>query len=268
VTRETLAERTVRDFGEQWTRHPDNRGYYASPELFADLVRPLVEPADFRGARVAEIGSGTGRIVRMLIDAGAAHVIAVEPSDAIGPLRDNTRAFADRVELLHATGDRLPPRGDLDFVISIGVLHHIPDPEPVVRAAFDALKPGGRFLAWLYGREGNELYLALAGPARTLTRRLPHPLLSALSWLLAAPLGGYAALCERLPLPMAEYMRAHIRKLSPEARRLTIYDQLNPAWAKYYTEAEARALVAGAGFADVRLHHRHGYSWTVVGTRP
>jgi hypothetical protein len=46
-----------------------------------------------------------------------------------------------------------------------------------------------------------------------------------------------------------------------------IYDQLNPAYAKYYTRDEAQSLLERHGFSDVRLHHRHGMSWTVVGTR-
>jgi len=56
--------------------------------------------------------------------------------------------------------------------------------------------------------------------------------------------------------------------LSPDKRRVVIYDQLNPAYAKYYTREEACALLARHGFDDIRLHHRHGISWTVVGTRP
>jgi len=48
---------------------------------------------------------------------------------------------------------------------------------------------------------------------------------------------------------------------------LIIYDQLRPTYAKYYTGAEACALLASAGFSDVRAHHRHGYSWAVVGTK-
>jgi SAM-dependent methyltransferase len=259
--------RTIRDFGEQWTHYTENEGYYASPELFGDLVRPLLAPEDFRGKRVAELGSGTGRIVRMMLEAGAAHVIAVEPSEAMAALERNTRADASRITYLPATADQLPPSGDLDLVVSIGVLHHIPDPAPAARAAWLALKPGGRFLVWLYGREGNGLYLTIAEPARWLTRRLPHPLLAALSHALALPLDAYVALCRRFSLPMRDYMLEHVSRLSPAVRRLTIYDQLNPAWAKYYTETEARALLEDAGFVDVQLHHRHGYSWTVVGTK-
>ncbi len=59
-----------------------------------------------------------------------------------------------------------------------------------------------------------------------------------------------------------------IARLTPDKRRLVIYDQLNPAYAKYYTRAEARALLEQAGFVDVQLYHRHSYSWSVVGTRP
>ena len=76
------------------------------------------------------------------------------------------------------------------------------------------------------------------------------------------------ALCRRLPLPLAR-LRARVTSRTYAAGpRLTIYDQLNPAFARYYTRAEASALLADAGFTDVRLHHRHGYSWTVVGRKP
>jgi SAM-dependent methyltransferase len=39
----------------------------------------------------------------------------------------------------------------------IGVLHHITDPKPSVEAAYKALRPGGHFLVWLYGKEGDNL---------------------------------------------------------------------------------------------------------------
>lgn len=57
-------------------------------------------------------------------------------------------------------------------------------------------------------------------------------------------------------------------KCAPRQRRVIIYDQLNPAYAKYYTRAEALALLTEAGLVNVACHHRHGYSWTVLGTRP
>ena len=50
-----------------------------------------------------------------------------------------------------------------------------------------------------------------------------------------------------------------IANLTREHRRLVIYDELCPVYAKYDKKEEARALFADAGFSDVRLHHRHGY---------
>ena len=63
-------------------------------------------------------------------------------------------------------------------------------------------------------------------------------------------------------------MRSVLARFPRDKRRLVIYDQLNPAYAKYYREHEARALLSDAGFRNVRLHHRHGYSWTVIGEKP
>jgi SAM-dependent methyltransferase len=265
---QALRETSIRDFGEQWTRYRDNEGYYGSLDLFRDMFWPILAPEEVAGRRVAEIGSGTGRIVNMLLEAGAAHVLAVEPSDAFSVLCANVRPHGGRVTPCRLRGDELPPRGDLDLVFSVGVLHHIPDPAPVVRAAYAALRPGGRFAIWLYGREGNRLYLALAEPLRAVTRHLPHPLLAGLVWALDPPLLAYIAACRFLALPLRGYMREVMARLDGPKRRLTVYDQLNPAYAKYYTRREAETLLRGAGFTDVRVYHRHGYSWSLVGTRP
>jgi len=264
---EQLASRTVSDFGDQWTYFRENPGYYGSIELLRDLFAPLVAVSEFAGTRVVDIGSGTGRIVRMLAAAGARQIVAVEPSEAFAVLEENTRDLGDRVLCIRATGDRFEIDEAADWVLSIGVLHHIPEPAAVVSKMFSVLRPGGRAAVWLYGREGNGLYLALTGPLRALTSRLPHTALVALTRMLDAPLAAYVALCRVVPLPMRRYMREHVSRLSPSVRRLTIYDQLNPSWAKYYTRQEAKALLEDAGFRNVCLHHRHGYSWLVVAQR-
>ena len=238
-----------------------------SQELFRDMIEPLLSLADIEGSRVCEIGAGQGRIITMLMEAGASYAIAIEPSDAFKVLRDNVRQFGAKVECKHITGDRIPLGLDLDYILSLGVLHHVRDPVPIVRAAREALRPGGRMLVWLYGREGNEMYLRFALPLRTITSRLPAPVLAGLAHALAVPLSGYIWLCRFLKLPMYQYMRSVVAPLIWGQRMLVIYDQLNPRTAKYYTESEARALLHDAGFSDVKVHHRHGYSWTVIGTR-
>jgi SAM-dependent methyltransferase len=259
--------KTIEDFGEQWLRYSDNKGYYGSLELFSDIISPFLKPEDIRDSRVAEIGSGVGRIVNMLLEAGAKHVIAVEPSDAFEVLCRNIQK-PEKVTCLKIIGDQLPEDSNLDYVFSIGVLHHIQDPKPVVEAAYKALRPGGHFLVWLYGKEGNELYLSLIHPLRILTKHLPHFALAALVWVIYYPLVWYIHLCHMFPMPLRDYLLSIFEKMSPEKRRLIIYDQLNPAYAKYYTRQEAEKLLIDGKFEDVRIHHRHGYSWTVIGTKP
>src|SRR5690606_13752850 len=122
-----------------------------------------------------------------------------------------------------------------------------------------ALRPGGRFCAWLYGHEGNGAYLAVTEPLRKVTTRLPPRVLSAISHAFNLGLDLYLPACRRLPLPLSGYMNNVVSKLDRDKRYLTIYDQLNPAYAKYYREHEARDLFERCGFSDVRLHHRHGY---------
>ena len=95
-----LKDQTISDFGEQWTAFRDNPGYYGSAELLADLFGPLLSLEDIKGKAVADIGSGTGRIVNMLIDVGASRVIAVEPSAAMRVLKENTALHADKIEYL------------------------------------------------------------------------------------------------------------------------------------------------------------------------
>lgn len=263
-----LTSRTIEDFGEQWTQFTTNDGYYASVELLADVVGPLLPLDSFKGKRVAEIGSGTGRIVHMLLAAGAAHVTALEPSRAMAVLRDNTRLEAERITYLECRGEELPAEPAQDVVVSIGVLHHVPNPAPVVAAAYNALKPGGQLLVWLYGWEGNTAYLSILRPLRAVTTRLPHAMLAAVSHVLNALLSVYIAIARLIPVPLHRYMTEVIGRFSFRRRHEVIYDQLNPAYAKYYRQAEARALLERAGFENVVLYHRHGYSWTVMGRRP
>jgi SAM-dependent methyltransferase len=263
-----LTSKTISDFGEQWISYQESPGYYGSVRLLQDLFGPLLSLDDVRDRQVADIGSGTGRIVNMLLDAGAANVVAVEPSAAFYVLQKNTLERKERVTYLNVRGDALPGEMGLDLVVSVGVLHHIPDPSPVVVAAYRALRPGGRMLVWLYGREGNEIYLRIAEPVRAVTKRLPGVLLALLCSVVNITLDVYIFMCRFIPLPMRSYMRNVLARFPRSVRKLTIYDQLNPAYAKYYSRNEAESLLSRAGFQEVSSWHRHGYSWTVVGKKP
>lgn len=263
-----VGERTIRDFGEQWSHYPENVGYHASLALLQDTLGPLLSVDELAGRRVAEIGSGTGRVVGMLLQAGAAHVVAVEPSVGVHQLRASVAAETGRIDVIHGPGEALPQDGSRDFVFLIGVLQFIPRPTPVLRAALRALRPGGRLVVWVYSHEGNAAYRVPITLLRSVTTRLPHPVLAGLCSALERVLAAYIPLCRLLPLPMREYVTTTFARFPRSKRREVIYDQLNPTYVKWFRGNELEQLVTDAGFVSPRLYRRHGYSWTLVAERP
>ena len=149
------------------------------------------------------------------------------------------------------SGDKLSAyENSLDHAISIGVLHHIPKPELVIKAVYGALKPGGKFIRWLYGKENIGLYLALVPPLRKLTTLLPQLGKKLISWVLTICLSIYVLMCKQLPLsmPLKEYVLKTIVPLTLRKRHTVVYDQLNPVYAKYYTKNEAIDLMKSSPF--------------------
>jgi SAM-dependent methyltransferase len=260
--------RTITDFGEQWQEFRGNSGYYGSLELLEDILGPLMSIDEIKGKTVADVGSGTGRIVNMLAEAGARRIVAVEPSSSFPILKRNTARYENIIDYLNIRGDELSMKEHFDLVFSFGVLHHIQDPLSCLDACHDALKHGGRIVIWLYGLEGNERYVFLYRTVSRFTKKLPHRILMWLCQLLRFPAVGYGILARRFALPMRMYFLNHYLLLDRQAQIVTLYDQLNPAYVKYYRREEATGLLEASGFVNVKAFHRHGYSWTLVGTKP
>jgi SAM-dependent methyltransferase len=210
---------------------------------------------------VADIGAGTGRYCRILAALEAGEILAVEPSSAFEILKKNT-SLCRGIQYLQTTADHIPPHA-FDMVFCIGVLQFIPNPILAMQSMGRALHPEGKLFLWVYGEENNRLYLSLVRPMRKITSCLSHESLDILSSLMVFPADMYALLCQYLRLPMAEYMRRYFSKLNFYSRKLVVYDQLNPKYAKYYRKAELENLLEQSGFYDIQLYHHLGYSWSV-----
>ena len=264
----SVDERTIQDFGEQWHHFTENEGFYGSVESLEDKCGDLMSVDDIRGKDVCEIGAGAGRFIGILSRLSPKSILAIEPSKAIEILQSNMESSKVPIRYINATGEQLEEIESLDYVFSIGVIHHIVDPVPTLQAALKALRPGGRLLIWVYGYEGNELYLALVTPLRWATKRLPDPVVRGLSWILLMLIEVYILLCRFLPLPLRGYMVKVLGKFTTNKKLLAIFDQLNPAHAKYYKRDEIINVVQSAGFTNVKTLDRHGYSWSVIGEKP
>ncbi|PZU49683.1 MAG: SAM-dependent methyltransferase [Microbacterium sp.] len=118
------------------------------PEYPADAVRWLLEHVP-QGARVADVGAGTGKLTRVvegLLAHAGGEVIAVEPDSQ---MLDALRGLAPGVETLVGTAEHINmPDESLDAVVLGQAWHWV---EPVAGSAEVArvLKPGGTLgLIW------------------------------------------------------------------------------------------------------------------------
>jgi SAM-dependent methyltransferase len=261
---------TIRDFGQQWKQFPNPIDeFHSSEEILRDTVQGLFELSEIAGKRVLEIGSGSGRVLEILRRFGPSKLVGVEPSDHALVLKERF-ASNPEVRIVRARGDeQLNEKFDACFLI--GVLHHIPEPEPVLRNILNSLAGDGRLVVWVYGREGiSQLGVYAIMGLRIVTTRVPDRLLQAFSSFLAACIRLYGHLAIRTGaanLPMKGYLSHVFLKCSVDKQVEIVFDQLNPQCARYYRKSELLKEMHAAGFTRIAMASRHGYSITAVATR-
>ncbi|MER6126775.1 methyltransferase domain-containing protein [Streptomyces sp. NPDC001795] len=131
----------ARSFNAAAAQYAANRPSYP-PALFDALEDLAARP--LTGARVADIGAGTGIATALLKDRGA-HVLAVEPGD--GMAAQFRRALPD-VPLLRGDGNALPlATASVDF-LTYAQAWHWTDPARSVPEALRVLSPGGALALW------------------------------------------------------------------------------------------------------------------------
>lgn len=161
----------VQRFVDRWEL--ESREVYAARE---DLLAALqLEP----GARVADVGTGTGLFVEGMASAvgsgGKVYAVDISPKFCFH-VRERARELGlDQVEVV-LSNDRSTelPENSVDAVFLCDVYHHFEYHEDMLRSIRRALKPGGRFVfvdfhriegvtrEWLLGhvRAGQEVFRA------------------------------------------------------------------------------------------------------------
>lgn len=106
-------------------------------------------PDELRGRRVLDAGCGAGRFAEVAASCGA-HLVAVDYSSAVEACQRNLRGHPN-VAVLQADIYHLPfASAQFDFVYSLGVLQHTPDPKAALLALAAQLRPGGKLAIDFY----------------------------------------------------------------------------------------------------------------------
>jgi SAM-dependent methyltransferase len=267
--------RTAHSFGYEWNAFSEMRPEWEENSRF--YLAPIGGTESLDGLVALDAGCGMGRHSFHALNAGA-RLVALDVSEAIDVARRNCSEFLDRG--LWVQADLLAPPfapDSFDLVFSVGVLHHLPDPEAGFRGLVGLLRPGGRIVIYVYhALEGERLkqgLLRAVDLVRLVTTRMPlgllRPLTTALGYgLLVLVVSPYRVL-SGIPMtrslaegmPLKAYARLPARVIVNDQ-----FDRFSAPSERRYREADVRAWLARAGLSDTVVLGGHG--WRALGRKP
>jgi ubiquinone/menaquinone biosynthesis C-methylase UbiE len=271
-----IDEPTVAGFGSEWAA-------YDQTELHDDeLLRRFEEyfsefpfddlPANAEGF---DLGCGSGRWATLVADrVGILHCI--DPATAALEVARRRLGNHPSVRFHAATVDRIPlPDSSQDFGYSLGVLHHVPDPQSALRDCVKKLRPGAPFLLYLYYDLENRpaWYRALwklSDFGRRTISRLPFAIKKGTTTVIAAtiywPLARAAAIGERLGADMSNMPLSSYRHLSFYTMQTDALDRFGTRLEHRFARTEIEQMMEFAGLSSIRFREATPF-WTASGRR-
>ncbi|HEY2963249.1 MAG TPA: class I SAM-dependent methyltransferase, partial [Pyrinomonadaceae bacterium] len=225
---------------------------------------------------VLDAGCGNGRFAYY---AGkyAREVWAIDLGPAVEVARKNTAAL-ENVHVVQADLYHPPfPLEGFDFIYSIGVLHHLPEPESAFQNLLRYLKPGGEIQIYLYWqaerRPIKSLLLSVVNSARNLTTRMPHWAVHALAYPSALAAFVFFVwpyrLMQLVPPLRATAANMPMKQYAVLPFRVCVNDQLDRFSAPIenrYTRSQVETWLTSAGLKRSQVIPNFG--WLGTGQKP
>jgi SAM-dependent methyltransferase len=270
----TVVEKTSAAFGWQWREFVELYDEY-EPQ-FLDWIHPI-QPEFFKDKVVLDAGCGNGRHAFYAARYGSRPVVAMDLSDAVDTAYENMgklpNAHVVQGDIYHPPFARRQDGGPFDFIYSIGVLHHLPDPEAGFQSLVRFLKPGGAIFAWVYGHENNRVVHSFINPLReNVTTHIPPRMLPVIAWPMSVALhavvkGVYRPLHRTRAfnvLPSRDYLYS-LSSFSFRRNYNIVFDHLVAPVAAYLKRDEFEGWFQRSQLRDVRISWRNQNSWRGFG---
>lgn len=224
------------------------------------------QPSDLKGKRVLDVGCGTGRYLEVVLKEEPESLVGVDLSEAVYVAAENLLLKNNRLMLLQCDANHLPlPDQVFDFVYSIGVIHHTPDPYKTWKNLVRLVKPGGRFAIWVYGKgRGNRLPSWIPRPIylyQFLSNRIIPSgtmlkiVLSYVPWAIKLNRQPLIGRITRQLFPAIDYKGRFplSDEMLIEWACLDTFDCLTPKYARTYTVDEIIGWYKNNGFCDIKV---------------
>ncbi|MEQ8370650.1 MAG: class I SAM-dependent methyltransferase [Alphaproteobacteria bacterium] len=270
---DNLDRRTVADFGREWQAFD-----------YADADQDDLQAGfdayfqDFPWDRLSshavgfDLGCGSGRWARLLAGR-VATLLCFDASPAALAVAGRNLAAMKTTALAAASAGRLPLADrSMDFGVSLGVLHHVPDTAAAIADCARVLKPGAPLLLYLYYRFDNRpVWFRALWRASDLMRRaiaglpfrLKQSLCAALAVLVYWPLARLAALGERCGATVDGWPLSAYRRRPFYIMRTDALDRFGTRLEQRFTRVEIRVMLQAAGLHDPVFGRQAPY-WCVV----
>ena len=267
---------TVDRFGEQWNDFDFLGDHYESQ--FLGWISPNTRET-FADKVVLEGGCGKGRHSALCAQWGAKEVLAIDLGSAVEACYRNCLDYPN-VHVIQADLFHLPVRPKtVDIAFSVGVLHHTPHPENCFAELVKTVRPGGRVIAWVYGRENNGWIIYGVNPVRTaITSKMPHRWVRQLAKIPAAMIFAVGrTVYQPLNRPPFETVGerlfyspyiTHVSKFPYDEIHSIVHDHLTPPIAHYIPRDEFEAWFRALDLQNVTIGWHNQNSWRGTATVP
>lgn len=261
---------TADAFANSWNNLPQGSVY--NSEQISDWLFPL-EPQDFRGKSVLELGCGNGSILLHIATFGPKRLVGIDLGSSVLSAKANLSSQPVPVDILQQDLISFNSTECFDVAICIGVLHHLADPRAGFEAVLRNTLPGGVFHCWVYAYEGNWPVRLFVEPLRKISCRLPWWITKyVFASTLASPVWLLAKLIARFPylrcLPLGEYLLWLSRREWTFARHV-VFDQLVTPRTTYLKKGLIEKWLSDERIAtdSTYISFRNQNSWRFGGKR-
>jgi len=273
---EHVHSETISSFSDEWSKFDsftDKEIQQIGNEYF-----DVVQPGDLSKDMIAlDLGCGSGRWSRYLSDK-VGFIEAIDPSDAVYSAAKLTKEKKN-IRVTQAGVDSIPfADQSFDFIICLGVLHHLPNTSDALAKAVKKLKKDGQFLLYLYYNLENRNFLfrfifTISNLARNIISKSPTALKFFLCEVIAVtvylPFIFVAKILRAVfpekdyykKVPLSYYLGKNFKVIRNDA-----LDRFGTPLEQRFSKDEIINMMKNAGLGEIRFSTNEPY-WHVIGKR-
>ena len=262
-------EKIAKGFEFEWQRH--SKILPEHEKEFLHVLGDVLPVEQIMDKLILDAGCGQGRFSYFMHKYGAKKVIAFDLGEQTLLAKKNLRE-CENVHIVQASIYHLPFKPLFNLITSIGVIHHLPEPEKGFRKLYNLLESDGKIFIWVYA------YSSIIPVIRflrkfTLNRTLRFNRM--LSFFLAIPLyliNQFYNLVKIIPYfkKFADLIPFHMYHDRGFSNIWTIsFDKINSSIAFYYKREDLQGWLdrlnnKKSGILSERYPGKSGSSWRLI----